>query len=180
MCGEYLDALPGRWLCGTARGPFGPMRYACAEHRGDLTAYLREHYGTLGRHPWKMPPYPITRRSRDTDARCASGAVAGVELGAAGVTAEDDVLARPVHAGGADRRFGELSVDDVRGHAAELRSAAGWGPTARIATVATAWRGWPTTWRRPARPPSPTSGAPRAAAMAERLWVVPPGGSLLR
>ena len=53
--------------CGTDAGPFGPTRYACAEHRGDLTAYLREHYGTLGWHPWKMPPYPITRRSRDTD-----------------------------------------------------------------------------------------------------------------
>ena len=56
------------------------------------------------------------------------------------MTARDDVLDRPVHAGGADRRFGELTVDDVRAHAAELRSAAGWGPTARIATVAQAWR----------------------------------------
>ena len=67
VCGEYLDALPGRWLVWHGRGPFGPTRYACAEHRGDLTAYLREHYGTLGWQPWKMPPYPITRRSRDTD-----------------------------------------------------------------------------------------------------------------
>lgn len=34
---------------------------------GELTAYLREHYGTLGCQPWKMAPCPITRRSRDTE-----------------------------------------------------------------------------------------------------------------
>ncbi|MEA2232726.1 MAG: hypothetical protein QOD83_2542 [Solirubrobacteraceae bacterium] len=28
------------------------MRYACPDHRGDLVAYLREHYGALGPHPW--------------------------------------------------------------------------------------------------------------------------------
>ena len=67
VCGEYLDAMPGRWLVWHGHGPFGPTRYACPEHRGDLTAYLREHYGTLGWQPWKMPPYPITRRSRDTE-----------------------------------------------------------------------------------------------------------------
>ena len=67
VCGEYLDALPGRWLVWHGRGPFGPIRYACPDHRGDLTAYLREHYGSIGWHPWKMPPYPMTRRSRDTE-----------------------------------------------------------------------------------------------------------------
>jgi hypothetical protein len=67
LCGEYLDALPGRWLVWHGHGPFGPNRYACAEHRGDLTAYLREHYGTLGWHPWKRPPYATTRRSPDTE-----------------------------------------------------------------------------------------------------------------
>ena len=60
-------ALPGRWLVWHGRGPFGPIRYACPDHRGDLTAYLREHYGSIGWHPWKMPPYPRTRRSRDTE-----------------------------------------------------------------------------------------------------------------
>jgi hypothetical protein len=67
LFGEYLDALPGRWLVWHGHGPFGPNRYSCAEHRGDLTAYLREHYGSLGWHPWKMPPYATTRRSRDTE-----------------------------------------------------------------------------------------------------------------
>jgi hypothetical protein len=96
------------------------------------------------------------------------------------VTAGDDVLARPVHAGGADRRFGELSVEDVRAHAAELRSAAGWGPTARVATVARAWRELADDMTRERAATVADLGPQRAAEVAERLWVVPPGGSLLR
>jgi hypothetical protein len=65
--GEYLDALPGRWLVWHGRGPLGPVRYACEAHRGDLVAFVREHYGTIAPHPWKMPPYATSRRSRDTE-----------------------------------------------------------------------------------------------------------------
>jgi hypothetical protein len=65
--GEYLDMLPGRWLVWTGHGQLGPKRFACAEHRGDLTAYVREHYGCLAKHPWKRPPYPTTLRSRGSD-----------------------------------------------------------------------------------------------------------------
>jgi hypothetical protein len=96
------------------------------------------------------------------------------------VTARDDVLDRPVHAGGANRRFGELGVDDVRAHAAELRSAAGWGPTARVATVAQAWRELADEMARDGAATVADLGAERAGALAERLWVVPFGGSLLR
>lgn len=96
------------------------------------------------------------------------------------MTPADDVLERPVHAGGADRRFGELSVDDVRGHAAELRSAAGWGPTARIATVAQAWRELADEMTSAGAGTVADLGADRAGELAQRLWVVPPGGSLLR
>ena len=96
------------------------------------------------------------------------------------MTASDDVLSRPVHAGGADRHFGELTVEDVRGHAAELRSAAGWGPTARIATVAQAWRELADEMVRARAATVADLGPEHAAALAERLWVVPPGGSLLR
>jgi hypothetical protein len=55
--GTYIDAMPERWLVWHGRGPYGPPRHACAAHRGDLVAYLREHYGTLGPHPWARPPY---------------------------------------------------------------------------------------------------------------------------
>ena len=50
--GEYVDAEPGRWQTWHGRGIYGPHRYACGEHRGELKALVREHYGTLGWHPW--------------------------------------------------------------------------------------------------------------------------------
>jgi hypothetical protein len=70
---EYLDALPGHWLVWHGGGPLGPRRYACKEHRGDLTGFLRGHYGTIGYQVWAMPPYPMTRRSRDTELAIAKG-----------------------------------------------------------------------------------------------------------
>ena len=73
LCGEYLDALPGRWLVWHGRGPFGPMRYACPDHRGELTAYLREHYGAMGPHAWRRPPYATSGRTADTDRAIAIG-----------------------------------------------------------------------------------------------------------
>ena len=91
-----------------------------------------------------------------------------------------DPLARPVHAGGSDRPFGELSVDDVRAHAAELASAAGWGPTARVAAVAHAWRELATHMTGARAQTVADLGTQTATEFAERLWVLPPGGSLLR
>jgi len=65
--GAYIEANPGHWLVWHGRGLYGPARYACQAHRGDLTAYLREHYGTVGPHPWKRPPYPTSTRNSDTE-----------------------------------------------------------------------------------------------------------------
>ena len=64
--GEYVDAEPGRWLTWHGRGMYGPQRYACGEHRGELKAVVREHYGTLGWHPWAVGPHPWAGR-RGTD-----------------------------------------------------------------------------------------------------------------
>jgi hypothetical protein len=71
--GAYQNALPGRWLIWHGRGLYGPARYACPEHRGDLVAFLREHYGTVGWHPWKRPPYPTNLRNPDRDRAIAVG-----------------------------------------------------------------------------------------------------------
>jgi hypothetical protein len=64
--GEYVDADPGRWLTWHGRGMYGPQRYACGAHRGELKAVVREHYGTLGWHPWAKGPHPWAGR-RGTD-----------------------------------------------------------------------------------------------------------------
>ena len=67
--GEYVDAgdgPPAPWLTWHGRGIYGPTRYACGAHRGELKALLREHYGTLGWHPWAKGPHPWAGR-RGTD-----------------------------------------------------------------------------------------------------------------
>lgn len=76
--GEYLEVPPGHWLVWLGGGPLGPRQYACAAHRGDLTAYLREHYGTIAPNPWKRPPYPASRRSSDTERAIRNGGLSSI------------------------------------------------------------------------------------------------------
>ena len=66
LFGQYLDAEPGNWLVWHGNGLYGRTRYACGRHRGELKAHLREHYGTIGPHPWAMGPHPVRfyRRGR--------------------------------------------------------------------------------------------------------------------
>jgi hypothetical protein len=91
----------------------------------------------------------------------------------------DAVLAEPVFGGGRSKPFAELTADEVRSRADELRAATGWGPTAKVASVARAWAELAVLMEQ--------SGAATVAELdreavverAEKLWVVPPGGSLL-
>jgi hypothetical protein len=87
-------------------------------------------------------------------------------------------LSRPVSVDGAEKPFGELTLADVRARAAELRAAAGWGPTARVAPVARAWADLGRAMEAAGAAAVADLGG-EAEAMAGRLWVVPPGGSLL-
>jgi hypothetical protein len=50
------------------------------------------------------------------------------------------ILDQEVFIRGANRPLREFTADDVRSRADELRAAVGWGPTARVAPVAQAWR----------------------------------------
>ena len=89
------------------------------------------------------------------------------------------VLAEQVFAGGRSKPFAELTADEVKARAAELKAATGWGPTARVASVAMAWA---ELSRLMEQSNASTVGElePGAVAQrAEKLWVVPPGGSLL-
>ncbi len=91
----------------------------------------------------------------------------------------EQVLAQQVFSGSSNVPFGEMTRDQTRERADELGSAVGWGPTARVAGVATAWRELAMAMER--------SDAGKVADLppdvvlqfAPRLWVVPPGGSLL-
>jgi hypothetical protein len=84
------------------------------------------------------------------------------------------LLGTQVFMRGANRPFGELTGEDVRMRAQELREAVGWGPTARVAPVALAWRELSVAMER--------VGAATVADLLEdvlgplgrRLWVVLP------
>ena len=67
----------------------------------------------------------------------------------------------------------------MRARADELRAAVGWGPTARVAPVARAWRELAMAMERAGAATVGDLDAEVVVELAPRLWVVPPGGSLL-
>ena len=80
---------------------------------------------------------------------------------------------------GENRPFGSLTVADARSRADELKAAVGFGPTARIAPVAMAWRELTVTMERAGASTVAELPDETVAELAPKLWVVPPGGSLL-
>jgi hypothetical protein len=85
------------------------------------------------------------------------------------------VLASTVYIDGAIRPFGELSLDNVRARADELRAATGWGPMARVAPVARAWRELSLEMERAGATNVAELDHGRLAGLAPQLWVVLPG-----
>lgn len=91
----------------------------------------------------------------------------------------DGILGERIYAGGRSKPFGEMTAEEVRARADELRTVTGWGPTAKVASVAMAW-GELARLMQEAGAETVAELDPQAVAeRAERLWVVPPGGSLL-
>ncbi|MGH2874153.1 MAG: hypothetical protein ACRDL5_17030 [Solirubrobacteraceae bacterium] len=80
---------------------------------------------------------------------------------------------------GANRPFDELTQDDVRCRADELRSAIGWGPTARVAPVALAWRELAMAMEQAGANTVGELADDVIVELAPKLWVLPPGGALL-
>jgi hypothetical protein len=91
----------------------------------------------------------------------------------------DAVLAEPVFGGGRSKPFAQMTVAEVHARAEELRAATGWGPTAKVASVAHAWGALGRLMRETGAATVADLDRAAVAERAERLWVVPPGGSLL-
>jgi hypothetical protein len=91
----------------------------------------------------------------------------------------EDILSTRVYASGATKPFGELTVEEVTARADELRAATGWGPTARVAAVAMAWGELARLMDGAQAQTVADLDHAVVTERAERLWVVPPGGSLL-
>jgi hypothetical protein len=89
-------------------------------------------------------------------------------------------LQTSVHVPGGAKPFGALTHAEVVARAAELEAAVGFGPTARVAAVA---RAWAELGRRMQGAGAATVGEldeGTVTELAEPLWIVAPGGSLLR
>ena len=90
-----------------------------------------------------------------------------------------DPLATPVYAGDGYKPFGEFTLTDVKARAEELKAATGWGPTAKVASVARAWSELGSAMAAAGVDTVAGLGAEAGADFARRTWVVPPRGSLL-
>lgn len=88
-------------------------------------------------------------------------------------------LEAPVFGGGAYKPFGQMTVADARLRAEELGEAGSWGPLAKVAGVAAAWRELAAAMRSSGAATVGDLGAEAALGFARRLWVLPPRGSLL-
>jgi hypothetical protein len=85
------------------------------------------------------------------------------------------ILAQQVYIRGANRPFGELTPDDARSRADELRAAIGWGPTARVAPVAQAWRELSIAMNGAGASTVAGLDPELLVKLAPRLWVTLPG-----
>jgi hypothetical protein len=95
------------------------------------------------------------------------------------VTDLNEILAATVYIDGENRPFGQLTLEQVRGRADELRAAIGWGPTARVAPVARAWRELSMALEQRGVATVAELDPETLGELAPKMWVVPPGGSLL-
>jgi hypothetical protein len=87
----------------------------------------------------------------------------------------EQILDQQLYIGGANRRFRDVTVEGARARADELRAATGFGPTARVAPVARAWRELVIGMERSG---AATVGELDTAVLTElapKLWVVMPG-----
>lgn len=90
------------------------------------------------------------------------------------------LLARPVSEGRSEQRFGEMTVAQVEARAGELAAAADVPAMAsRMSPVASAWRGLAEEMRRQGAATVADLGREALAGRGDRLWLGPPGGSLL-
>ena len=91
----------------------------------------------------------------------------------------DRVLAEPVFGGGRSKPFAEMTAEEVRQRADELGAATGWGPTAKVASVARAWSMFARVMEENGASTVAELDRDTVSEHAEKLWVIPPGGSLL-
>ena len=94
---------------------------------------------------------------------------------AASGAAVERILEQQVYIRGMNRPFGELTTEDARERADELKAATGWGPTARVASYAFAWRELSMEMERSGVATVSELDPHLLVSLAPKLWVVLPG-----
>jgi hypothetical protein len=95
---------------------------------------------------------------------------------AASSAAVERIVQQQVYIRDANRPFGEITAEDARERADELKAATGWGPTARVASYAFAWRELSMELERSGVATVSELDPDLLVSLAPRLWVVLPGG----
>jgi hypothetical protein len=88
------------------------------------------------------------------------------------------VLEQLVFVDGANRLFGELSLEHARARAQELRGVTGWGPTARVAPVAAAWSALAKEMESSGAATVGELDSEVVLRIAPKLWVLFPGAGV--
>jgi len=90
----------------------------------------------------------------------------------------EETLTRPVHIGGVEKHFGEITLDEARARATELKEVAGWGMN-RVLPVARAWRELVTLMEKAGYAKIGDLEPEMLDTMAKKMWVIPPKGNSL-
>ena len=110
----------------------------------------------------------------------SSGEAESREADPAGGDQLSRVLTEQVYAGDGYKPFAEMTLAEVEARAGELRAAAGTGAMAqRVAPIAAVWEGLVKAMRAEDAATVADLDEETLRSRADRLWVVPPGGSFL-
>jgi Fe-Mn family superoxide dismutase len=89
------------------------------------------------------------------------------------------ILVRTVSIAGVEKVFGELTLDDARTQAAELKALAGWGPMAKVGTIARSWTDLAVIIEKRGAETVADLEPSQVAQSAEDLWIIPPPRSMV-
>jgi hypothetical protein len=91
----------------------------------------------------------------------------------------EEALAGMVHLGGRYRPFGELTADDARARASELKEVGTWGPMKRVIPVAQAWGELAALLKKHQAASVAGLDSATIVSYAEKLWVLAPEEGLI-
>ncbi|MGH2840445.1 MAG: superoxide dismutase [Solirubrobacteraceae bacterium] len=85
-----------------------------------------------------------------------------------------EILERPVSIQGTDKAFGTLTLDDARTQASELKALAGWGPMAKVGTIARSWTDLAKILEKRSAETVADLEPSQIEQSAVDLWIIPP------